>query len=169
MTRELQGWRLGWLAALVGACCASLASPLGAAEVMPPAPPRYFNDFAGVTRPDTQARLNKTLEQFEKDTSSQIVVAVFPKMETDSSIEDYVNRMFKAWKIGQQQKNNGVLLAVFVQAALGVAVSIAAALVSYHLFEKRFLVLKLKYETPKPASVAAPAPDSAPAVVRGSG
>lgn len=82
---------------------------------MPPAPPKYFNDFAGVTRPDTQSRLNQALEQFEKDTSSQIVVAVFPKMESDSSVEDYVNRMFKAWKIGQAQKNNGVLLAVFIQ------------------------------------------------------
>jgi len=82
---------------------------------MPPAPPRYFNDFAGVTRPDTQSRLNQSLEQFEKDTSSQIVIAVFPKMESDSSVEDYVNRMFKAWNIGQAQKNNGVLLAVFIQ------------------------------------------------------
>jgi uncharacterized protein len=86
-----------------------------AAEVMPPAPPRYFNDFANVIRPATADRLNRSLEQCEKDTSSQIVVAVFPNMQSDSSIEDYVNRMFRAWKIGQKQKNNGVLLAVFVQ------------------------------------------------------
>jgi uncharacterized protein len=86
---------------------------LPAAEVMPPKPARYFNDYANVTRPDTQQRLNTALEQFEKDTSSQIVVAVFPKMETDSSIEDYVNRMFRAWQIGQKNTNNGVLLAVF--------------------------------------------------------
>jgi uncharacterized protein len=99
------------------ACAFALLLPffVRAAEVIPPAPPRYFNDFAGVTRADTQARLNRTLEQFEKDTSSQIVVAVFPKMQSDSSVEDYVNRMYKAWKIGQAQKNNGVLLAVFVQ------------------------------------------------------
>ncbi len=86
-----------------------------AAEVLPPAPPRYFNDFAGVTKPGTAERLNNSLEQFEKDTSSQIVIAVFPKMQSDSSLEDYVNRMFIAWKIGQKQKNNGALLAVFVQ------------------------------------------------------
>lgn len=86
-----------------------------AAEVIPPAPARYFNDFANVTKPGTADRLNQSLEQFEKDTSSQIVVAVFPKMQSDSSVEDYVNRVFRAWKIGQKQKNNGVLLAVFVQ------------------------------------------------------
>lgn len=92
-----------------------LSFSIAAAEVMPPAPPRYFNDFANVTKPTTAARLNQALEQFEKDTSSQIVVAVFPKMQSDSSLEDYVHRMFVAWKIGQQQKNNGVLLAVFLE------------------------------------------------------
>ena len=115
MMPDLHGRWFAWLRVLFFAFVALPPSLLQAAEVMPPVPPRYFNDFAGVTRPDTQARLNKTLEQFEKDSSSQIVVVVFPKMESDSSIEDYVNRMFKAWKIGQQQKNNGVLLAVFVQ------------------------------------------------------
>jgi uncharacterized protein len=92
-----------------------LAVSARTAETMPPAPEKYFNDSAGVTRPGTAARLNQALEQFEKDTSSQIVVAVFPKMQSDSSIEDYINRMFRAWKIGQKQKNNGVLLAVFTQ------------------------------------------------------
>jgi len=95
--------------------CVVIALPLAAAEVMPPAPTRYFNDYASVTQPATREQLNRALEQFEKDTSSQIVVAVFPKMQSDSSIEDYVNRMFRAWQIGQKNRNNGVLLAVFIQ------------------------------------------------------
>lgn len=102
-------------AAIVAICGFLFSLPAPAGEVMPPAPPRYFNDFAGATKPGTSERLNNSLEQFEKDTSSQIVVAVFPKMQTDSSIEDYVNRMFRAWKIGQQKNNNGVLFAVFTQ------------------------------------------------------
>ncbi len=92
-----------------------LLPPAGAAEVMPPAPPGFFNDFATVTRPGTAERLNRQLEQFEREHSSQIVVAVFARMQTDSSLEDYVHRMFQAWKIGQKGKNNGVLLAIFVQ------------------------------------------------------
>ena len=103
------------ICAICAICGLLLALPVRAAEVMPPAPARYFNDFAGATKPGTADRLNSSLEQFEKDTSSQIVVAVFPKMQSDSSIEDYVNRMFRAWKIGQKPKNNGALLAVFVQ------------------------------------------------------
>lgn len=86
-----------------------------AAEVIPPAPARYFNDYAQVISADTAARLNQTLENFEKESSSQVVVAVFPKMQSDSSIEDYTVRVARAWKVGQQDKNNGAVLFVFVQ------------------------------------------------------
>ncbi len=56
------------------------------------------------------------------------------------------------------------LLAVLAQAVVGIALSIAAALLSFHLFEKRFLALKLKYEAPKPAPTL-PKPNSSPAVL----
>src|SRR4051812_4857811 len=91
---QIPVWLFQWV--LVALFAGSAVS----AEVMPQPPAKYFNDFAGVTKPGTAERLNQALEQFEKDTSSQIVVAVFPKMQSDSSIEDYVNRMFRAWKIG---------------------------------------------------------------------
>ncbi len=86
-----------------------------AAEVIPPAPKQYFNDYAHVVSPSTAARLNKTLEDFERQTSDQILVTVFPKMQSDSSIEDYTVRVARAWKAGQQEKNNGAVLFVFVQ------------------------------------------------------
>lgn len=86
-----------------------------AAEVIPPVPAKYFNDYANVVSAATAARLNKTLEDFEKTSSSQIVVAAFPKMQSDSSIEDYTFRVKEAWKVGQKGKNNGAVLFVFIQ------------------------------------------------------
>jgi uncharacterized protein len=86
-----------------------------AAEVIPTAPARYFNDYANVVSAATSERLNKTLEDFEKTSSSQIVVAVFPKMQSDSSIEDYTFRVKETWKVGQKGKNNGAVLFVFIQ------------------------------------------------------
>lgn len=93
----------------------ALCWPVVATEVIPPAPALYFNDYANVTRPETAARLNQTLEDFERQSSCQIVVAVFPKLQTDSAMEDYTVRVFRAWGVGQKDKNNGAVLFVFVQ------------------------------------------------------
>jgi len=88
---------------------------LTAAEVIPPAPDRYFNDYAHVISPQVSESLNTQLETFEKSTSNQIVVAIFPKMQTNSSIEDYAQHIFEAWKPGQKKLDNGAILFVFVQ------------------------------------------------------
>jgi uncharacterized protein len=100
---------------LVAALFLLLTGAAFAAETLPPAPTQYFNDYAGVVSKPTSATLNKQLEDFERATSSQVVVVIYPKMQSQSSIEDYVHRLFQAWKIGQKDKNNGVLLADFVQ------------------------------------------------------
>ncbi len=84
-------------------------------ELIPPKPDQYFNDYANVVSPATASQLNSTLKDFERQTSDQIIVAIFPTMQSDSSIEDYTVRVARAWKVGQQDKKNGVVLFVFVQ------------------------------------------------------
>ena len=86
-----------------------------AAETIPPVPAHYFNDYAGVVSTATAGQLNQRLEQFERDSSCQIVVAVYPKMQSDSSIEDYTVRVAQSWKVGQKDKKNGAVLFVFIQ------------------------------------------------------
>src|SRR5213593_5288096 len=86
-----------------------------AAEVIPPTPKQYFNDYARVVSPATAAELNRQLEDFERATSSQILVAIFPKMQSDSSIEDYTVRVAQTWRVGQKGKDNGAVLFVFIQ------------------------------------------------------
>ncbi len=94
--------------------CLGLASAL-ASEVMPPRPKQYFNDYANVVSTGTATRLNQTLENFERQTSSQILVAIYPRMQSDSSIEDYTVRVAQSWKVGRQGTNNGAVLFVFIQ------------------------------------------------------
>ncbi|HXC36458.1 MAG TPA: TPM domain-containing protein, partial [Candidatus Acidoferrales bacterium] len=100
-------------------CCAILILLFGlrvfADEVIPPAPQEYFNDYANVVSPTTASQLNTTLENFERQSSDQILVAIFPKMQSDSSIEDYTVRVARAWQVGQKNKNNGAVLFIFVQ------------------------------------------------------
>jgi uncharacterized protein len=93
------------------------ANSLHAAEVIPPKPTAYFNDYANVVPKERVVALNEKLAQFERDTSNQVVVAVFPKMETDSSIEDYAQRIAQSWGVGQKTRSggNGVVLLVFIQ------------------------------------------------------
>ncbi|MDQ2919322.1 MAG: TPM domain-containing protein, partial [Verrucomicrobiota bacterium] len=86
---------------------------LNAAEVIPPKPDRYFNDYAGVVSKDAAARFNEQLAQFERDTSDQVLVAVFPKMQTDSDIADYTQRIAQSWGVGQKDRRNGAVLFVF--------------------------------------------------------
>jgi uncharacterized protein len=85
-----------------------------ATEVIPPAPENHFNDYAHVVSTATANKLNDELENFERETSNQIVVAVYPKMQSDSSIEDYTVRVAQKWGVGNKIKKNGAVLFVFV-------------------------------------------------------
>src|SRR5207249_8886547 len=58
---------------------------------------------------------NEQLVQFERETSNQVVVAVFPKMQSNSDIADYTQRVAQTWGVGQKDRRNGAVLFVFVQ------------------------------------------------------
>ena len=100
---------------LVVILCALVCLSVFADEVIPPKPAQYFNDYAGVVSGGTVAQLNQKLEQFERDSSCQILVAVYPKMQSDSSVEDYTVRVAQAWRAGEKGKDNGAVLFVFIQ------------------------------------------------------
>jgi uncharacterized protein len=103
----------------IALCLATLASSLvitsAGAEVIPPKPPGYFNDYAGVVSKEAALRFNEQLAQFERETSDQVVVAIFPKMQSDSDVADYTQRVAQAWGVGRKKQSNGVVLFVFVQ------------------------------------------------------
>jgi uncharacterized protein len=84
-------------------------------EVIPPAPTHFFNDYAHVVSSTNAALLDATLENYERESSDQIVVAIFPKMQSDAPVKDYTTRVFNSWGVGQKGKDNGVIVFVFVQ------------------------------------------------------
>ena len=100
---------------LIFAVAPLLCGVARAAEVIPAPPGEYFNDYASAVSTGTAQQLNQKLEQFERDTSNQIVVAIYPTMQSDSSIEDYTVRVAESWRVGQKLKSNGAVLFVFVQ------------------------------------------------------
>jgi uncharacterized protein len=99
-----------WL--LLAAAIAALTTAL-AVDPLPPKPSQYVTDQAHVLSPQTVAALNSRLEAFERDTSSQVIVATFPKIPDGYTLEDFTQRTAEAWGIGRGKDDNGVVLFVF--------------------------------------------------------
>jgi uncharacterized protein len=97
----------GIVALLAGGAAPALARQL------PPAPSTYVLDEAGWLDASEQARLSRALLDYERETSNQIVVAVFDSLG-DEDLADFSQRVAEAWRIGQKDRNNGILLAIYV-------------------------------------------------------
>ena len=97
--------RLSW------AACGLLATSLLLAQGNFPKPAGRVNDFAGVLDPSVEAEIDQLLADLERKTSSEVAVAVVKSLD-GMSVEEYANRMFKAWGVGQAKQDNGVLVLV---------------------------------------------------------
>jgi len=84
------------------------------AEIMPSKPAGYFNDYAGVIDRTAALQLNEQLAQFERETSTQLVVAIYPSMQSESSVADFTQRIAQSWGVGGKAHNNGAILFVFI-------------------------------------------------------
>ncbi len=82
------------------------------ALTIPEKPESYVNDYAGLLTAETRQSLEALLAGFEKNTSNQIVVAIFKSLE-DEVLEDYSIRLAEKWKIGTKDRDNGVILLIF--------------------------------------------------------
>src|ERR1700691_4464143 len=68
-------------------------------------------DQANVMTPESRADLEAKLKDLEDKSGIQLVVATVKSLQ-GSDVETYANELFRTWKLGQAQKNNGVLLLV---------------------------------------------------------
>lgn len=100
------------LLALLALGLAPLASVLAVTpqELLANPPKHYFNDYAQMVQPATAATLESELENFERETSNQILVVIFPDWPADLVFDDYAQNLYRAAKIGQKGKDNGVLV-----------------------------------------------------------
>lgn len=83
-------------------------------EQLPPKPDRYVTDRAGVLG-DRAESLNSKLEQFERETSNQILVWIDRKIPENFTLEDFTVRAAQKWKAGQEKADNGAILFVFTE------------------------------------------------------
>ena len=102
--------RLVFLALLWVISCLPLFSGIPQAfcrEV--PAYRGYVNDFGDMISPAMEQKLEHTLKSFDESDSTQIAILTIESLEGDS-LEDFSIRTVDKWGVGQQGKDNGVLL-----------------------------------------------------------
>ena len=98
-----------WLVLLLLAC-----GFVHAATPLPPSPtPNYIRDEANWFGPGAFLALDGKLEKFERETSSQFVVAIFPKLPEGEELFDFSQRLYEFWKPGGAEKDNGAILLIF--------------------------------------------------------
>lgn len=68
-------------------------------------------DNARILSESTRESLSEKLREHELKTTNQVVVLTIPSLEGES-IEDFANKVFNDWKLGQKDKDNGILIVV---------------------------------------------------------
>jgi uncharacterized protein len=86
-----------------------------AQEQLPDKPTAWVTDYADVLTPVEIAELNEMLAGLEQRSSNQIFVALFDRMPEGYYLEDYAVRLYEKWRPGLPDKDNGILILIFVQ------------------------------------------------------
>ena len=86
-----------------------LLLPINVWAVVNPSDRFYINDYADILSSDTEDYIfNKSVE-LEKVDGTQIVVVTVKNLE-GMDLEEYANRLFRKFGIGDEEKDNGLLL-----------------------------------------------------------
>jgi uncharacterized protein len=106
--RELACFGAVRLAAIALLLC--LVSAVAFALNFPPLTGRVV-DQANIMSSQSRSDLETKLKDLEDKSGIQLVVATVSSLQ-GGDIETYANELFRTWKLGQAQKNNGVLLLI---------------------------------------------------------
>jgi uncharacterized protein len=105
--------RPAWLAALL-ICLFGWVASVQAEPPLPASPsPSYVRDDAGWLSASARRALDEKLEAYERETSSQFVVAIFPEIPEGAELFDFSQRLYQKWQVGQAGKDNGAILVIF--------------------------------------------------------
>lgn len=72
------------------------------------------NDYAAMLSVGTVQQLERTLADFERSDSTQIVVLTIPTLAGES-LEEFSIKVAEAWKVGQKGRDNGAVLVISKQ------------------------------------------------------
>lgn len=92
-------------------CCIALSG--FAQKAVPELWGHRVHDEANVLLPKNIDYLENRLKAYEDSTSNQIAILIIPSLEGEN-LEAYSLRVAESWKLGQEKKDNGLLILVAV-------------------------------------------------------
>ena len=72
-------------------------------------PPRMVNDFSGLLKPGDLESLEKKLQSFYYETSTQIYIVILDDL-SGYDISDFAFRLGEKWGVGTKGKDNGIVI-----------------------------------------------------------
>lgn len=87
---------------------------LRAEEARYDSPTGYVNDFANLLPAGTKDDLEGKLRELKDKTKAELAVVTVDTIGPES-IEDYAEKLFQKWGIGEKESDNGILLLVAVK------------------------------------------------------
>ncbi len=87
---------------------------LSAAVVIPDKPLNHVVDLAGIINDNVETNLNRYLLELEQKTTAQMIVLTINSLEGES-IDQFSIETAEKWKLGQKDRDNGVLFLVALQ------------------------------------------------------
>ncbi len=91
-----------------------LICSVNAQRSVPPHEGVWVHDEAGILSAQGKAQLEAILKAHRDSTSTQIAVYLIPSLEGDD-IDSYAFRVAEEWKLGKENKDNGVLFLLALQ------------------------------------------------------
>ncbi len=74
----------------------------------------FVNDFANILNQEQKLELESTLSNFEQDTGNEIALLIVKNLNGET-IENYANLAFEEWKIGKEERDNGILIVMSME------------------------------------------------------
>ncbi len=74
-------------------------------------PTGFVNDYTETLSSPEKSALENTLINFQNETTNEIVIVLISNLSGDT-IENFVNELFREWGIGDEEKNNGILVLI---------------------------------------------------------
>ena len=88
-----------------------LLASMSFAQQLPPKAATLVTDYTNTLTPQQSQLLENKLEAFNDSTTTQIAIVII-KSVGEYDINDYAQKLGRAWGIGQKGKNNGLLILV---------------------------------------------------------